>query len=119
MAGAAGKRRQAPDAVTPSVSLSDRSRALAQSVSVASLDIAQTVAHRVALGWWQSLVVREASSISSPIPAHPYPGPLLDLGPDVAAIAASLGEDFAKLPVASAAVAARWYTPRRAIKEDF
>ncbi len=103
MTGAVGKRKRTPNAVTPSVALADRSRALALSVSAASLDIARTVAHRVALGWWDHLVARGASSISSPIPAHPYAGPLLDLGPDVAAIAASLGEDFAKLPVATAA----------------
>ncbi len=103
MAAAAWKRRQAPDAAPPSVALADRSRALAQSVSAASLDIARTVAHRVALGWWQSLVARLASSISFPTPAHAYTELLLDLGPDVAAIASSLGEDFAKLPIATAA----------------
>src|SRR4051794_13193147 len=103
MAGAAAKRRQAPDPVIPSVTLADRSRALALSVSAASLDIARTVAHRVALGWWQSLVAREALSISSPVLAHAYAGPLLDLGPDVTAIAGSLGQDFANLPVATAA----------------
>ena len=103
MAGAAGKRRQVPDAITPSVALADRSRALARSVSAASLDLARTVAYRVALGWWQSLVTEKASSISFPVPAPPYSGPLLDLGPDIAAITASLGEDFAKLPTATAA----------------
>jgi adenine-specific DNA-methyltransferase len=103
MMSAAGKRRLAPDATIPSGALQDRSRALAQSVSAASLDIARTVAHRVALGWWQSLVEREASSIAHSIPAPTYAAPLLDLGPGVAAAAASLGEDFAQLPIATAA----------------
>jgi adenine-specific DNA-methyltransferase len=102
MAGAVRKRKQAPDTVTPSVALQDRSRALAQSVSAASFDIARTVAHRVALGWWQSLVEKEGTA-SFPIPAPIYEGLCLGLGPEVDAIAASLGSDLASLPVTTAA----------------
>lgn len=103
MAGAAVTRRQASEPTTPSGVRQDRSRALAQSVSAASLDIARTIAYCVAIDWWQSLVGSEALSSSCPIPAPAYTGPLLDLGPDVAASAASLGADFAKLPIPTAA----------------
>ena len=101
MASAAGKRRQAPDATISPDTLQDRSRALAQSVSTASLDIARTVAYHVALGWWQSFAETEAPSRACPLPAPAYAGPLLDLGPGVAASAASLGADFAKLSIAT------------------
>lgn len=102
MAGAAGKRRKGSDAANPSGALQDRSRALAQSVSAASLDAVRSVAYRVALGWWNSLVGTTTASTSS-IPASPYDGSLLSLGPDVAGIAASLGADLAALPIAKAA----------------
>jgi adenine-specific DNA-methyltransferase len=103
MPSAAGKRRQAPDATTAASELQDRLRESARSGSAAAVDIARTVAHHVAWGWWQSLVEREAPPIGLPMPAPTYVGPLLDLGPDVAAAAVSLGKDLANLPIATAA----------------
>ena len=102
MAGAVRRRRQASEAAGTSALLKDRSKALAQSVAAASLDVARTVAHRVALGWWKRLV--EAGDSCSPaLSVAPYGGSLLKLGAKVAGIAESLGGDLAALPLAVAA----------------
>lgn len=102
MAEAAKKRRQARKAVKPSGLLRDCSKALAQSVSAASLGTARAVAYHVALGWWRSLV-EAADAISLSIPVAPYDGPLLKLGPDVMAAADLLGADLSLLPLPQAA----------------
>lgn len=97
MAGATGKRKRADNGVNPFAAFQDRWKALARS---ASLDLARAVAHRVAVGWWGR--VGEAHG-AAPLSAPSYGGPLLNLGPEVANAAASLGADLARLPVADAA----------------
>jgi len=101
MVGAIETRKLISVAANSSGGFQNRSRALAQSAA-ASLETARTVAHRVAVGWWKGLVEAAAAG-SSPIPTLPYGGPLLDLGPEVAATAESLGTDLAGLPLSTAA----------------
>jgi adenine-specific DNA-methyltransferase len=74
---------------------------LAQTVAAASVDVARTVAHRVAVGWWTRRIeiVRPGSS---PVPPVSYEGSLLDLGQEVAISAEALGADLAGLPLLKA-----------------
>ncbi len=80
----------------------DRSTALVQSITAASLEAARAVAHRVAQAWWKSLV-EAANPDSSPLATLPYLEPLLDLGLEVAAMAEALGTNLARLPLSKAA----------------
>lgn len=102
MVEAVARRELVPVGVISPGVFQNRSRALAQSAAAASLDAARTVAHRVAVGWWKSLI-EAADPGSSPIPTLPYGGPLLDLGPEIAAMAEALGTDLAGLPFSKAA----------------
>ena len=101
MAEAVGRRKQASGSATSSGTLQDRSRALVQSISAASLDLARTVAHRVAIGWWNSLA--GALPNLPPILAAPYGGPLLHLSEAVTGNAEALGADLTALPLSKAA----------------
>ena len=102
MAAIVGRREFRPAAAATSDALQDRSRALAQSIAALSIDAARTVAYRVALGWWNGLAETANPHVAS-IRVAPYAGMLLDLDPEVAAIAAALGADFAALPMPEAA----------------
>lgn len=101
MMTASVKRKLASVAANPSRELQNRSKALAQSVEALSLEIARTLAHRVAMGWWNGLV--GAYSSSPALPVAPYGGPLPRLGQAIEANAEVFGIELAALPLSVAA----------------
>jgi adenine-specific DNA-methyltransferase len=104
VANVAQSRKQASRVNNVSVQHHDLSKALARSVDTVSLDIARTVVHHIARGWWKALI-ENAQHVPTAIAVAPYVGPLVDLGDDVAESAEALGVDLGRLPVGMAAAA--------------